>query len=140
MKPTHAIALLTVALLTATTGVLAQERVLTASVPFNFTACGQHLPAGKYTISSPSSGVVQIKSADGQIVTGLVAVRSNHESDGGSELIFNRYGDQYFLRRILCPSTARLNLDIPSSKSEETSRMREARLQRNEQILIAAAR
>jgi hypothetical protein len=138
MKPTRTIALLTVALLSATTGVLAQERAVMANVPFNFTVGAKLLPAGTYTISSPSSGLVQIKSADGQIATRLVAAQSYHESDRGTELVFNRYGDRYFLHRILCPSTSSLNLDIPSSKSERKSRMREARLQRVEQTLIAA--
>lgn len=138
MKPTRAIALLTVGLLSATAGVLAQERAVMANIPFNFTVGTKLLPAGKYTISSPSSGVVQIKSADGQIASGLVAVQSYHESDRGTELIFNRYGDRYFLRRILCPSTSRLNLDIPSWKSEKKSRMREVRLQCDEQTLVAA--
>ena len=138
MKPTRTISLLTVALLSATTGVLAQEHAVMASVPFNFTVGTKLLPAGKYTISSPSSGVVQIKSADGQIAPRLVAVQSYHESDGGTELIFNRYGDRYFLHRILCPSTSRLNLDVPSSNSEKKVRMREAKLQRDEQILVAA--
>lgn len=138
MKPTRAIALLSVALLSATTGVLAQERAVMANVPFKFMVGTKLLPAGKYTISSPLSGVVQIKSADGQIASRLVAVQSYHESNGGTELIFNRYGDRYFLHRILCPSTSRLNLDVPSSKSERKSRMREVKLQGDEQTLVAA--
>lgn len=138
MKPTHAIALLTVALLSATDGVLAQQRAVMANVPFSFTVGTNVLPAGKYTISSRSSGVVQIKSTDGQISTRLVAVKSYHESAGGTELIFNRYGDRYFLHRVLCPSTSRLNLDFPSSKSEQKLRKREAKLQGDEQLLIAA--
>lgn len=138
MKRTGAIALLTVALLSASTGVLAQEGAVVADVPFNFTVGAKLLPAGKYTISSPSSGVVHIQNADRKLFASVVALKSNHESDGGGKLVFNRYGDQYFLHRILCRSKYHLNLDIPSSKSEKTARTREAKLQPDEQTLVAA--
>src|ERR1035438_7816782 len=49
----------------------------------------------------------RIQSADKHLFVKTAASHSGHESDGGSELVFNRYGDQYFLRRILCPSVSR---------------------------------
>ena len=38
-----------------------------------------------------------------------------------SRLVFNKYGDQYFLREIQCPSIA-LNVEIPRSKQEKQVR------------------
>ena len=40
----------------------------------------------------------------------------------GSELVFQRYGDQYFLHEVLCPATASTNVDIPASRLEKRER------------------
>lgn len=138
MKRIHAIALLTIAFLSTTTAVLAQESSVKADIPFDFTVGNQLLPAGEYTISSAESGVVEIQSADKRLLAETTAFSSRHESDGESKLVFNRYGDQYFLRRILCPSASNMNLDLPSWKSEKRARMNEAALPHEEQILVAA--
>jgi hypothetical protein len=77
------------------------DRPLTAKIPFSFTVCREQLPAGKYTIqhattSSPHTLVV--RGEDGRSVD--LACTTNIESAKavtGGKLIFNRYGDQYFL-------------------------------------------
>jgi hypothetical protein len=139
MKKTQAIALLAIASLSATTGILAQERVVAANVPFNFTVGEKLLPAGEYVISSPTSGIVQVRSANHEFVAQVIASHSNHEADAGTQLVFDRYGSEYFLHRILDPSTSRLNLDLGSSKSERKARARqqEAKLPSAEPVLIA---
>ena len=70
----------------------------------------------------------------------MIASHSNHEAEAGTQLVFSRYGNEYFLQRILDPSTSRLNLDLVSSKSERKARSRqqEARLPSAEPVLIAA--
>ena len=138
MKRTSTITLLTVALLSAATGVLAQEQVVKADVPFSFSAGSTSMPAGIYTVSSPSSGLVRISSADRQTVAAFVAIRSFQDDAGDCKLVFDRYGDKYFLHRVLCPSINGINLDIPPSRAERESHLREAKLQSDERILIAA--
>ena len=140
MKRIQAIALLAIASLSATTGILAQERAITANVPFDFTVGEKLLPAGEYIISSPASGVVQIQSANHELVADVIASQSYHQADAGTQLVFNRYGSEYFLHRILDPSTSSLNMDLGSSKGEKRARMRqeEARLPSTEPILVAA--
>ena len=138
MKRIPAIALLTIAFLSTTTAVLGQDRIVKANIPFNFTVGSQRLPAGEYTVSSPESGVVQIQSADKHLVAITPAFNSGLASDGGSKLVFKRYGDQYFLRRILAPSGENMNLDLPSWKLEKSARMRAAGTQHEGQTLVAA--
>ncbi len=140
MKRIHAIALLAIATISATTGVLAQERAVKANVPFNFSVGEEMLPAGEYILSSPASGVVKIQSANRQFVAEVSASPSYRETDAGIQLVFDRYGSEYFLHRILDPSTSSLNLDLGSSKSEKRARARqqEAKLPSAEPILIAA--
>ena len=63
---------------------------------------------------------------------------SNIESGSGSKLVFDKYGDQYFLRHVQCPSVASLNLDIPQGKAEKDVCSLEAKRHSVEQTMVAA--
>jgi hypothetical protein len=78
---------------------------LTVNIPFDFQVADQKLPAGKYQVgrSIESSGdtVLQIRSTDGHSTANrfsipVVAVKTKNRG----ELIFHRYGDQYFLSEV----------------------------------------
>ena len=118
--------------------VLAQEPGIQATVPFEFTVSGKLLPADTYTITSSSPGVVMIQSADKHFSAITTASHGNQQSGDGSKLVFDKYGDQYFLHRILCPSTASMNVDIPKSKLEKRVQRQEAMVNWGEPVLIAA--
>lgn len=79
-------------------------RVLVAKVPFNFYVKDKALPAGEYRIEAIQVGgspALKIQSSDGW-VTAIVAIRlvsaESHHLE--SRLVFNRFGDQYFLSQI----------------------------------------
>ena len=78
---------------------------LTANIPFDFSVAGEKLPAGKYWINraQQSNGdmVVQISSTDGHsnITRLTIPVFASKPAKSG-KLIFNRYGDEYFLSEI----------------------------------------
>ena len=78
---------------------------LTANIPFDFSVAGQKLPAGKYRINRAQQGngdmVVQISSTDGHsnITRLTIPVMANRPAEN-SKLVFNRYGDEYFLSEI----------------------------------------
>ena len=76
------------------------EVPLTAKIPFSFNVCREQLPAGIYTIKHPPGSVhtLVVKGEDNRSVD--IACVSNIESPKPvteGRLIFNRYGDQYFL-------------------------------------------
>ncbi len=98
------------------------------------------MPAGEYTISSPLQHIVQLQSADHAKTAEIVSTQGFSESRSGSKLVFDKYGDQYFLRHVLCPTIASLNLDVPQGKAEKEARSRslEANLHNREEILVAA--
>jgi hypothetical protein len=78
---------------------------LTANIPFDFSAAGEKLPAGKYWIkrAQQSDGdlVVQISSADGHSnITRLTIPLSAKQPVKNGLLVFNRYGNEYFLSEI----------------------------------------
>lgn len=138
MKRILAIALSTLATLGASTGALAQDRALVANVPFNFTVGETPMPAGEYIISAPDSGVVKIESRDKQVAASVTTLPGHQDVKGGPKLVFNHYGNQYFLHRVLCAQNTRMNIDIPSWKQEKRARSREAKLETGEQVLVAA--
>ena len=138
MKRIAAIALFTMATLGATSGVLAQQPTLKVTVPFDFTVGNKLLPAGNYSIHSSMPGIIVVQSTDKLYSTSIVAAHGNGESSDGSKVVFNVYGHQYFLHRILCTTLQSMNVDIPSSKLEKRMRTREAMLARGEQTLLAS--
>ena len=138
MNRISAIGLLTIASLATCTGAIAQQ--LKANIPFGFTVGNTWMPAGEYTISSPLRQVVQVRSADLAKIATIVSPQSSNEPSSGSKLVFDKYGDQYFLRRVLSSSIASLNLDIPQGKAEKTARSRslEAKVHNGEETMVAA--
>jgi hypothetical protein len=78
---------------------------LTVNIPFDFQVANQKLPAGKYSVGRvhETSGdtVLQIRSIDGQSTTNRFSIPIvTFETKNRGELIFHRYGDQYFLSEV----------------------------------------
>ena len=138
MNRISAIGLLTIASLATCTGAIAQQ--LKANIPFGFTVGNTWMPAGEYTISSPLRQVVQVRSVDLAKIATIVSSQGYNESRSGSKLVFDKYGDQYFLRRVLSPNFASLNLDVPQGKAEKKARSRslEAKVHNGEETMVAA--
>ena len=73
-----------------------------ATIPFEFKAGNKIMQAGQYTLRTPTGGVLQISPVTGGDSAILLGGATNGEArheDGA--LIFNRYGDQYFLSKVL---------------------------------------
>jgi hypothetical protein len=72
------------------------------SVPFDFTAGKTTLKAGNYSIKRLNGNSLSIRSTDGEkatIVNAPLTIGSR-DSKSGERLVFNRYGDQYFLAQV----------------------------------------
>jgi len=76
---------------------------MNVSIPFDFTVDKTTLPAGQYEvkIGSTGSGVVMLRSADCKR-SAMTLTNSTYTAKVKSEsgLVFNRYGNQYFLSRV----------------------------------------
>lgn len=136
MKRIPTLSLIILAALSAIPAI-AQGVELKADVPFGFTVGDTYMPAGHYTLSSPVSGIVRVANDDTNAATTVSDTHGFADPGHGSKLVFEKYGERYFLHHVLCPTTVSLNVDIPEWKSEKKAR-REAKLDRGEQILIAA--
>jgi hypothetical protein len=77
---------------------------LKGNIPFAFVVGNKTLPAGEYTIQRALQGtatVQWIRSADGSVslMFGTMEADQN-DKDSEPRLIFDHYGDQYFLSQI----------------------------------------
>jgi hypothetical protein len=90
-----------------------------AEIPFDFMVGKKRLPKGEYLIESLNdSGTLTIRHAKkGKAVT-FNTIRQKPTDSSKSKLVFNRYGDQYFLARIWDPSTETI-LKLNKSKTEK---------------------
>jgi hypothetical protein len=75
-----------------------------ANIPFQFHAGNAKLPPGKYLIhvlDNSDLGIMEISSADGS-TSALFDVREDEakSAPAKTELIFNKYGNRYFLAKV----------------------------------------
>ena len=85
-----------------------------ANIPFQFVVAGTTAPAGTYVFSFQAEGVVRMQ----LLGTGSRFLVTNPDRCTGTqkpELVFHRYGNQYFLSQIGTTSSSR---DIPPSPKE----------------------
>jgi hypothetical protein len=121
MKRISTFALLALAALVAVPAAKAQGQ-LKAHIPFAFTVANTGLPAGDYAVTSPAQGVVRLVNTENRASAAVVGLKSHAESNGKSVLVFKRYGNQYFLHRILSPTSERYNVDVPLWRLEKRAR------------------
>ena len=96
----------------------AQSIMLKANIPFDFVVGEKRLPSGEYHVKSLNPVLTQIESKDARstaiaLTTGMQAAKI---SDVG-KLVFNCYGDYYFLSRIWAPSSD-VGRQLPKSRLE----------------------
>lgn len=79
-------------------------RTLVVNIPFEFTVKGATLPAGDYIVSRTSTSnqmSLSLQRKDGQAsAIVLTKVINTYERQDESKLVFNRYGERYFLSQV----------------------------------------
>ena len=87
----------------AATSVYAQiSNVLgVAKIPFKFSVGNKVLPAGEYTVSQMTPDTLVIRNVDFSASDIVLTIPTRAgTTPNESELVFNRYGDQYFLSEV----------------------------------------
>ena len=90
-------------LLVGASGAQADETVLTnVKVPFSFMVGDVRLPAGDYAVreASMSEDVLEIVSADGHHLALASTIPGTPGLDDKTQLVFRKFGNDYFLSRI----------------------------------------
>ena len=139
MKRITAIALLAIANFAMAGTSFAQSNGVRATVPFDFTVGNKLFPSGTYTIKreSMTANVISIRNHDKPIAVLSLVHRDSNKSPNGGQLLFHKYGGQYFLSEILCEQ-ADMNVEIPASKSEKRAQLQQATLEPSSQTAVAA--
>ncbi len=90
-----------VMLLVATSfGKTTSDARITAVIPFDFSVQSQVLPAGTYVVKQIGDGLYQIQSEDrrGPMASMQTTdIGSPTGTNNDTKLVFNKYGDKYFL-------------------------------------------
>lgn len=112
---------------------------LAAEIPFAFEMANEKLPAGEYNISTLGNvNQILVSSFEWKKSAIVLAYRAGEGTKDGdrAELVFNRYGDRYFLAQICRPFAS---FEVLKSKNERmlvTSTLITA--VRPERVIIAA--
>jgi hypothetical protein len=130
--------LLLLSLMVAAQVVHAQE-TLVVNIPFEFVAGQTTLPAGEYCVEKLGRGsaVVLIHRADrgaSAMVMSIATQAKAPQSD--SKLVFNRYGNRYFLSQYWSAGSSSGRLLPKSAREKEISRI--ARDVTQEQVTLVA--
>ena len=113
----------------------AQNMNLTADIPFNFVLQKQSLPAGHYTIKAMGDGVLAVQGENGKPVAMILthSIESARPAEH-SKLVFQRYGDRYFLAQAWATGTS-AGIELPKSARESEVAMDT----RPEQVIVLAS-
>ncbi len=79
-----------------------QQYLFHVDIPFPFVTAGTHLPAGHYHVYHPGDpNLVIIQKDDNRARAVMYVQVSDTDSKAAStKLVFNKYGDQYFLSQV----------------------------------------
>jgi hypothetical protein len=129
----------------AVTSIHAQGLTMSVTIPFDFAVGGKTLPAGEYYLQRAADGarpVTQIRSRDNKEL-GIYLPQSHPVQDirvqleSQSQLVFNKYGDQYFLSQVWLFGR-RIGEELPKTSKERVLQREIARtLRKAESVAIA---
>jgi hypothetical protein len=79
-----------------------KQPLFRVDIPFSFVAGGVHLPAGHYHVYHPGDPyLIVIEKDDGRArAMAYVHPSATNADESSTKLVFNKYGDQYFLSQV----------------------------------------
>lgn len=111
------------------------------SIPFDFSAGKASLKAGTYVIIRKSDRMLQIRRANEKktILVNAPLTIGSQDSRSGERLVFNRYGDEYFLTQVWFTADQGKQL-WPSNAETSAARQLAKRNMKPERVEIAVRR
>jgi hypothetical protein len=140
MEMTHMNRKIAIALLAATVNVAiataSAQTSAKANIPFSFRVGSTPLPAGEYRIEPTRDGAVWIYQVDGNSHAVVLAMTKDG-SEAPATLVFNKYGDHYFLHE-LRKANGKTEMAFSTSSLEKRIRTEEASLPSEGRTLLIA--
>jgi len=118
----------------------AQTISVSADIPFQFVVRDQVMPAGQYTVTSGGSSptlVLRNASSKANVFVMTYTVEGS-EAKGGYQLVFHRYGNQYFLSQVFGTADAAGREIIESRTERELAKT--ASVRETETVILLAKR
>ena len=131
--------LLLLSLIVAARVVQAQEP-LVVSIPFEFVAGQVTLPAGEYRVEKLDKNSVVVLThctQPGAAAVVMTIASQANAPQSNSKLVFNRYGNLYFLSQFWSAGSSRGQLLLKTAREEEISRI--ARNETQGQVTLVAS-
>jgi hypothetical protein len=114
---------------------LSAQKIAKVTVPFDFTVGQTQMSAGAYEISAGHGVVVIRDTKAAATVMSIVNTEPSRNSDSSSKLVFNRYGDKYFLSQVSRAFSGGV-MHLPTSKLEKEVRIASSNVSRK--VVLAA--
>ena len=135
MKHILTTALLAMVCLMAFSKASAQAK-MQATIPFDFTVGQKLLPSGPYSITSVQPGVIEVANRKQTARLFVPITAADYIGRRPNLLVFNKYGDQYFLSEVRgeIGGTA---LSLYPSKLEKSIRLQREALVHQQSTVIA---
>jgi len=97
------------------------NHTMSVNVPFSFELGNQHFAPGVYTIKTPLQNVVELQ---GRSKVGMFMTINgqSYKPTKATKIVFDRYGDHYFLRQIWFNAEETAYLECPESKAERQAK------------------
>jgi len=97
------------------------NHTMTVTVPFGFELGSKHFAPGAYTVSTPVNNVIELQSTSTAGIIMTVPGQTLRPTKT-SKIVFDRYGDHYFLRQIWFNAEETSYLQCPESKAEKEAK------------------
>jgi hypothetical protein len=106
----------------ALSGAAQGKKSVILKAPFSFKVEHQVMPAGTYRILV-EHGWLQIRSADGKTAAMVLTLPvSGKTPEGSGQVVFNRYGDRYFLGQVWLPEMELGRQTLESNEEKEAAK------------------
>ncbi len=112
-----------IAALTALALAAVPATIMTVKIPFAFHVGSNTFPAGTYVVSraaSPGAVILRNEQDTTKNVATLTHPNASRTENEKAMLQFHRYGDQYFLAKVM-PFGSATNLELQKSRKERTA-------------------
>jgi hypothetical protein len=120
-KRVFAIVAVSFLLVAAAAPLAAQASKLTANIPFEFTVAGKTMPAGEYEVwKALTSSMIVLRGVDERTSALSMVMGSpitSRDPAVDTRLVFNRYGNRYFLRAVVNAYTG-TEFTLPEVRAE----------------------
>jgi len=115
---------------------LSAQTTARVTVPFDFTVGQTQMSAGTYDINPLAHEAIVVRNTkEARSALSIVRSERSRNSDSGTKLVFNRYGDKYFLSQISCGFGGGV-MHLPNSTLEKEVRIASSNVTRK--VVVAA--